>query len=135
MDMQKLLVPVNTEAGVAPTDYFEFPQFHRIYLQWMLLIASKEEIEDMARKGTWRKQRPAGTATSRLPQPARQQQQSQPPSQSLQSRSRRRSRARSRSTSLEISPSSPLPVVDGRLQRLIDSYQDDLGLPGISAVL
>ncbi|KAJ2462238.1 hypothetical protein GGI03_004599 [Coemansia sp. RSA 2337] len=94
---------------------------------------SMEEIEDMARKGTWRKQRPAGPVTSRQTYSARQQQ--QPPSQSQQSRSRRRSRARSRSTSQEISPSFQLPVVDDWLQRPTDSYQDDLDLPDVSAML
>ncbi|KAJ2812444.1 hypothetical protein H4S07_001396 [Coemansia furcata] len=104
-------------------------QIRQLAEEMGLPIASMEEIEDMARKGTWRKKRPTGPVPPRQAQSARQQQQPPLPSQSPQSHSRRRSRARSRSTNQETPPSSSHPVVDDQLQRLINSYQDELDSP------
>ncbi|KAJ2398792.1 hypothetical protein GGI10_006542, partial [Coemansia sp. RSA 2530] len=75
-------------AQVSRQRYTLVSQLRKLAEDLDLPISPQEEVEDMARKGTWRKQRPTGSARVNQQQPARQQQQSQPPSQSQQSRSR-----------------------------------------------
>ncbi|KAJ2797516.1 hypothetical protein H4S07_005928 [Coemansia furcata] len=104
-------------------------QIRQLTDEMELPITSMEEIEDMACKGTWRKKRPTGLVPPRQAQSARQQQQPPLPSQSPQSHSHCHSRARSWSTSQEIPLTSSRTMVDDQLQRLINSYQDDLDSP------
>ncbi|KAJ2681655.1 hypothetical protein IWW39_006274 [Coemansia spiralis] len=119
-------------AQVSRQRYTLVSQLRKLAEDLDLPISPQEEVEDMARKGTWRKQRPTGSARVNQQQPARQQQQSQPPSQSQQSRSRRRSQAtRRRSTSRESPavaaepsallprvPSPPLPTTEELLRQV-----------------
>ncbi|KAJ2819631.1 hypothetical protein GGI24_004726 [Coemansia furcata] len=118
-------------AQISHQRYTLVSQLRQIAGDLELPISSQEEVEDMARKGTWRKQRQTGPTQPSHQQPARQQQQLQQPSQSQQSRSRRRSQmTRNRSTSrvspaaaelpaqLPRTPSPPLPSPEELLQQV-----------------
>ncbi|KAJ2840566.1 hypothetical protein FBU31_000310 [Coemansia sp. 'formosensis'] len=96
-----------------------------------LPISSQEEVEDMARKGTWCKQRQTGPAQPNHQQLARQQQQSQQLSQSQQSHSchhsqmtRNQSASRVSPAAAELpaqlprTPSLPLPSPEELLQQV-----------------